>query len=134
LSAVQLLSVPAEAFVQCLFQDPQLHHALLQLMVRRLRQTNYRFQLRHQPATVKLIHTLVELAEVYGKVHAQGVREILQLSSQDLADVSDVSGEEATKILDKLMAKGWIQSDRDRQVMYILHTDDMKQFLQTMGG
>jgi CRP-like cAMP-binding protein len=134
LSPVQLLSVPAEPFVQCLFQDHQFHHTLLQLMVRRLRQTNYRFQLRHQPPSVKLIYTLAELAEVYGKVQARGVREILHLSSQDLADVSDVSLEEATKILDKLMAKGWIQADPAQQVMHILHTDDMKQFLEKVGG
>merc|ERR1739838_1190580 len=47
--------------------DPQLHHRMLQLMVKRLRQTNVRYQLRHRPPAVKLANTLVELAETYGQ-------------------------------------------------------------------
>ncbi|HAG79946.1 MAG TPA: transcriptional regulator, partial [Cyanobacteria bacterium UBA12227] len=53
LSQVKLLSVSAQRFIQTLFKDPQLHHRMLQLMVRRLRLTNLRFQRRHQPPAVK---------------------------------------------------------------------------------
>ncbi|MEQ8956587.1 MAG: Crp/Fnr family transcriptional regulator, partial [Coleofasciculus sp. C2-GNP5-27] len=68
LSSVTLLSVSAQRFIQTLFKDPQLHHRMLQLMVRRLRQTNVRFQRRHQPAAIKLANTLVNLADSYGQV------------------------------------------------------------------
>ena len=49
ISQVTLLSVSAQRFIQTLFKDVQLHHRMLQLMVRRLRQTNVRFQLRNRP-------------------------------------------------------------------------------------
>ena len=66
LSSVHLFSISAQRFIQTLFRDSQLHHRMLQLMVRRLRQTNYRFQLRHQPPAIKLVNTLVALGESYG--------------------------------------------------------------------
>lgn len=43
LSPVKLFSVSAQRFIQLLFKDPQLHHKMLQLMVRRLRNANARF-------------------------------------------------------------------------------------------
>ena len=49
MTAVKLISIPAQHFIQTLFKDSQLHHRLLQLMVQRLRQTNLRLQLRQQP-------------------------------------------------------------------------------------
>ena len=62
LSPVRLISISAQRFIQTLFKDPQLHHRMLQLMVKRLRQTNVRYQLRHRPSAIKLANTLVELA------------------------------------------------------------------------
>lgn len=109
LSPVTLLSVSAQRFIQSLFKDSQLHHRMLQLMVQRLRYSNIRFQLRNQPPAVKLVKTLVTLAETYGQPGERGM-EIFLLPSQDLADVSDISAAEADKILEKLMEKGWIEA------------------------
>ena len=88
LSSVKLLSIAAGRFVQTLFKDPQLHHRMLQLMVRRLRQTNLRFQLRDQVPAIKLIHTLVSLADAYGEIVATGV-EIFNLSPKTHLSCSD---------------------------------------------
>mgnify|MGYP006283249773 FL=1 len=90
LTAVKLLSVSAQRFIQTLFKDPQLHHRMLQLMVQRLRYTNYRFQLRNQPPAVKLANTLVGLQEAYGQTTEAGV-EIFNIPLKDLADVSDIT-------------------------------------------
>jgi CRP/FNR family transcriptional regulator, cyclic AMP receptor protein len=128
LTPVKLLSVAAQRFVQILFKDPQLHHRMLQLMVRRLRQTNYRFQLRDQPPAVKLVHTLVTLAEAYGQETEQGI-DIVNLTAKDLADVSDITIDEAGKILEKLTEKALIQPNPDRQIMHILQPRQMKQIL-----
>jgi CRP/FNR family transcriptional regulator, cyclic AMP receptor protein len=125
LTSVKLLSVAAQRFVQILFKDPQLHHRMLQLMVRRLRQTNYRFQLRDQPPAVKLVHTL---AEAYGQETEQGI-DIVNLTAKDLADVSDITIEEAGKILEKLTEKALIQPNPDRHIMHILQPRQMKQIL-----
>jgi CRP/FNR family transcriptional regulator, cyclic AMP receptor protein len=128
LTPVKLLSVAAQRFVQILFKDPQLHHRMLQLMVRRLRQTNYRFQLRDQPPAIKLVHTLVTLAEAYGQETEQGI-DIVNLTAKDLADVSDITIEETGKILQKLTEKALIQPNPDRHVMHILQPRQMKQIL-----
>lgn len=126
LSNVKLLSISAQRFIQTLFKDPQLHHRMLQLMVRRLRQTNYRFQLRNQPPAVKLVNTLVSLGENYGLTDNGGA-EIFNIPPKDLADVTDITAEETSKILEKLSEKGWIRIDSDRQIMHLTNLKQLSQ-------
>ena len=128
LSSVKLLSIAAGRFIQTLFKDPQLHHRMLQLMVRRLRQTNLRFQLRDQPPAVKLIHTLVSLAEAYGNTTSEGV-EIFNIAPRDLADISDVVTDDATKIISRLIEKGWIKVKSDRSTLLLPNLRQMQQLL-----
>ncbi|MBD1937919.1 Crp/Fnr family transcriptional regulator [Microcoleus sp. FACHB-68] len=120
LSPVQLLSVSAQRFIQTLSKDAQLHHRMLQLMVRRLRQTNFRFQLRNRPPAVKLANTLVSLAENYGQPTDKGI-EIFNIPFKDLADVTDIGVEETSKIMQKLNEKGWLKIDTDREAIYLLN-------------
>ncbi|HEY9828987.1 MAG TPA: Crp/Fnr family transcriptional regulator [Stenomitos sp.] len=120
LSDVKLLSVSAQRFIQTLFKDPQLHHRMLQLMVRRLRQTNIRLQRRHQPPAVKLVSTLVSLAESYGQPTEKGT-EIFNFPYKDLADISDISADDTAKIMDKLDSKGWIKIDPENQTLCLLN-------------
>lgn len=118
LSAVKLLSISAQRFIQTLFKDSQLHHRLLQLMVKRLRQTNARFQLRHQPPAIKLANTLVSLSEQYGHPIEQGTK-MFNVPPKDLADVTDISLDDTLKILDKLSSKGWIKIVPEEQSLYL---------------
>lgn len=129
LSPVKLLSISAQRFIQTLFKDSQLHHRMLQLMVRRLRQTNFRFQLRHQPPAIKLANTLVSLGENYGKTTAQGT-EIFNIPLKDLADVTDITMDEASKIMEKLDSKGWIKIDVTNQVVHLVN---MRQLAHLAG-
>ena len=129
LSDVQLLSVSAQRFIQTLFKDPQLHHRMLQLMVRRLRLTNVRIQRRHQPPAVKLVNTLVSLAESYGKPTPKGM-EIFNIPYKDLADITDISVEDTAKIMEKLDSKGWIKIDPAHQTLYLIH---IKQLTEVAG-
>ncbi len=129
LSDVQLLSVSAQRFIQTLFKDPQLHHRMLQLMVRRLRLTNLRFQRRHQPPAVKLVSTLVSLAESYGQPTAKGT-EIFNIPYKDLADVADISAEDTAKLMEKLESKGWIKIDKANQTLCLIN---IKQLTQLAG-
>lgn len=129
LSNVQLLSVSAQRFIQTLFKDSQLHHRMLQLMVRRLRQTNVRFQKRHQPPAVKLVSTLVSLAENYGQRTQKGM-EILNIPYQDLADITDISAEDTAKIMEKLNSRGWIKIDQASQTLYLIN---IKQLTEIAG-
>jgi CRP/FNR family transcriptional regulator, cyclic AMP receptor protein len=129
LSEVKLFSISAQRFIQTLFKDSQLHHRMLQLMVRRLRQTNFRFQLRRQPPAVKLANTLLALGENYGHSTAKGL-EIFNIPIKDLADVADVSVDEATKIMEKLHSKGWIKIDTAQQLIYLVY---LKQLAHLAG-
>lgn len=129
LSPVKLISVSAQRFIQTLFKDHQLHHRMLQLMVKRLRQTNQRFQLRHQPPAVKLANTLVSLAENYGTLTDTG-REIYNIPLQDLADVTDITVDETTKIMEKLGEKAWIEINPTQQTLQLLN---LKQLTHLAG-
>ncbi|MGF1535455.1 MAG: Crp/Fnr family transcriptional regulator [Elainellaceae cyanobacterium] len=124
LSSVKLLSVSAQRFIQTLFKDSQLHHRLLQLMVKRLRQTNARFQLRHQPPAIKLASTLIQLAEQYGHPMEEGTK-MFNVPPQDLADVTDIGLEDTQKILDKLTNKGWIKVVPEEQALYLTNSKQL---------
>lgn len=120
LSTVKLLSISREKFIHILFKDPQLHHRMLQLMVRRLRHANVRLQMRSAPPAVKLAHTLVSLGESYSEESHKG-REIFNISFKDLADVTEIGVEETTKIMEKLDEKGWIKIDTTNQVVHLIN-------------
>lgn len=126
LSPVKLLSVSAQRFIQTLFKDSQLHHRMLQLMVQRLRFTNFRFQLRNQPPAVKLANTLAALSEAYGQSGEEG-SEIFNIPIQDLADVTDISEEETTKIIEKLVEKGWVRIESDRDSILLTNVKQLSQ-------
>jgi CRP/FNR family transcriptional regulator, cyclic AMP receptor protein len=132
LSSVKLVSISAQRFVQTLFKDSQLHHRMLQLMVRRLRMTNFRFQLRHQPAAVKLANTLVNLSGSYGTPVGAGV-EIFNIPSKDLADVTDISLEETAKIMDKLQEKGWLKIDAAANSMHLVNLPQLSSLAKKLS-
>ena len=129
LSQVKLLSISAQRFIQILFKDHKLHHRMLQLMVRRLRQSNIRFQMRGKPPAVKLSQTLVFLGESYGLTLENGMA-IWDIPEQDLADVSGIGLEETTKIMEKLKSKGWVKQDSQKKMLYLLN---MKQLTNLAG-
>ncbi|WP_008307731.1 Crp/Fnr family transcriptional regulator [Leptolyngbya sp. PCC 6406] len=126
LSPVKLLSVSAQRFIQTLFKDSQLHHRMLQLMVQRLRLTNIRFHLRNQPPAVKLANTLSTLSEAYGSPGEVGT-EIFNIPIKDMADVTDISEDETSKILAKLTEKEWLKVDEDRDVIILMNTKQLNQ-------
>ncbi|MEH2238310.1 Crp/Fnr family transcriptional regulator [Nostoc sp.] len=129
LSPVKLLSISRERFIQILFKDPQLHHRMLQLMVRRLRQINQRLQMRSSPPAVKLAHTLVTLGESYGQESDLG-KEIFNIPFKDLAEVTEIGVEETTKIMEKLHEKGWIKIDSANNINYLVN---FKQLMNLAG-
>lgn len=127
LSQVKLLSISAQRFIQTLFRDHQLHHRMLQLMVRRLRNANGRFQWRNHPPALKLAKTLIHLAENYGEATTQGMK-IIHIPATDLAEVADVKPKEVQIILTKLQSKGWLEMDDDT-----MHFINFKQLSNLAG-
>ncbi|MDJ0582195.1 Crp/Fnr family transcriptional regulator [Crocosphaera sp.] len=127
LSDVQLLSISAQRFLQMLFKDPQVHHKMLQLSVRRFRHLYRRFQLHQQTAKIKLIKTLIKLAETYGKLIEEGA-EILQIPPQDLADFADISLNECEQIITQLKHQGCLESDPSRQILFLTNLKQLNHF------
>jgi CRP/FNR family transcriptional regulator, cyclic AMP receptor protein len=127
---VRLLSVPAQRFIQFLFKDSQLHHRMLQLTVKRLRQNNQRLQLLQESPTVRIANILINLAENYGNSTDAGL-EIFNFPIGDIADLANVDQTEAVKVIEKLHEKGWLQIDvRDR----VINLTNPKQIVQLVGG
>ncbi|MGA0198329.1 MAG: Crp/Fnr family transcriptional regulator, partial [Prochlorotrichaceae cyanobacterium] len=108
----------AQRFIQTLFKDSQLHHRLLQTMVRRLRQMNWRLQITLQPPHVKLAYTLMELSENYDKSD-EDERRIFNFTPEDLAAVSNIKPDEAAKLMEKMKQKAWIAVNEDEQYIYL---------------
>ena len=127
LSDVQLLSISAQRFLQMLFKDPQVHHKILQLSVRRFRHLYRRFQLHQQTSKIKLIKTLIKLAENYGKSIEEGA-EILQIPHQDLADVADITLDECEQIITQLKHQGCLESDSSRQLLFLTNLKQLNHF------
>ena len=126
LSHVELVSIPAQLFLKSLFQDPQLHHRLLQSMVERLKQTQKRFQLRNKAPGIKMVYTLLALADAYGKQQGERV-EIFNIPDADLAAIADVKPTEVAKILDKLAARNWLTIDSSQDVIRLLDLNSLRE-------
>jgi len=117
---IRLLSISAPDFLEALSHDPELQHRLLQLMATRIRYVNVRFQIRNHPPAIKLVRLLVMLAENYGNRNGP-IIEIFQIPYQDLADVADITMEEAQKILEKLTKNEWIDIDPSTKTMRLIN-------------
>ncbi|MEM7064605.1 MAG: Crp/Fnr family transcriptional regulator [Cyanobacteria bacterium P01_B01_bin.77] len=129
LSSVKLLSIPAQHFIDTLFQDSQLHHRMLQMMVQRLRHTNSHFQRRQKPPAVKLAHTLTALADAYGE-HKDAIPEIFNLAMDDLAAIADIPKDDATKIMEKLQEKDWVSPSPNGQTLQLKGFNHLIQLAQ----
>lgn len=131
LSRVELVSIPAQLFKKSLFNDPQLHHRLLQLMVQRLKQTQARFQLRNKAPGIKMVNTLISLADAYGDKQ-DNVIEIFNIPAKDLSEVADVKIAEVPKILDKLAVRNWLEVDTQKDVIRLLDMKNLR-YLSKLG-
>lgn len=120
LCPVRLLSISAPDFLNALNHDPNLQHKMLQLMATRIRYVNVRFQIRNHPPAIKLVRLLVTLGENYGSRNDQ-VLEIFQIPIQDLADVADITVEEAQKIMEKLSKNEWIDIDSESSTIRLIN-------------
>ncbi|NEZ58390.1 Crp/Fnr family transcriptional regulator [Leptolyngbyaceae cyanobacterium CCMR0082] len=129
LSPVKLLSIPAQHFIDTLFQDHHLHHRMLQMMVQRLRHTNSHFQRRRKPMAVKLAHTLVALAEAYGD-KTNAAPEIFNLTIDDLAAIANIPKDDATKIMEKLHEKDWVVISDNGQTLQLKGFNHLTQLAQ----
>jgi len=94
-------------------------------MVQRLKHTQKRFQIRNKPPGVKLVYTLVDIAEAYGEQQGDTL-EIFNIPVSDLAAIADVKPTEVPKILDKLSDRNWINIDTQKDVIQLLDLKSLR--------
>jgi CRP-like cAMP-binding protein len=85
--------------------------------------------MRSSPTAVKLAHTLVSLSDNYSHDSPQG-KEIFNIPFKDLAEVTEITLEETTKIMEKLHQKQWIKIDETKNIIYLIN---FKQLVQLAG-
>lgn len=129
LSRVALFIISAQRFLQILSKDNKLQQRLLQLTLRRLRQSNIYWQLRHYSPAARLAKILVLLAENYGESEDRGTI-ILKIPETDLADITDLDIDEISKIIDNLQSNGWIEIDPSNQTLCLTN---LKQLIYLAG-
>ncbi len=109
------LVVPGEAFVAFLAERPVAMRAMLQLLVRRLRESDRRLvDARSQEALTRLARHLLELGARYGAASEQGLELDVPLSQQQLADWVGVSREAVSAGLRQLREQGAVATRRMR--------------------
>jgi CRP-like cAMP-binding protein len=129
---VKLVSLSAQRFLQLLYKDPQIQQRMLQLTIRRIRQLYRRLQWQHQPPKVRLVKTLLSLSDNFGQILDEGTA-IYNLPPQDLADMASISLEETTAILEKLIAKGWLEIHRAESVLCITNRKQLHHFAKQLA-
>jgi CRP/FNR family cyclic AMP-dependent transcriptional regulator len=129
LSSVDLFAISAQRFLQILSKDNKLQQRLLQLTLKRLRQFNIYWQLRHYSPAARLAKILILIAENYGESEERGTV-IFKIPEADLADITDLDVDEISKIIDNLQSNGWIEIDPSNRTLCLTN---LKQLIYLAG-
>ena len=109
------LVVPGARFAAYLAERPVAMQAMLQLLARRLRESDRRLvDTRAQEARTRLARHLLELGARYGVASEQGLELDVPLSQQQLADWVGVSREAVSAGLRRLREQGAVSTGRMR--------------------
>ena len=115
LDPVEALVIPSAAFRAHLESVPRVAMTLLEVVVRRFRDTTLkRGQFASLDTTGRLCKRLLELAERYGHEHDGLVEIDLALSQEDLTAWTGASRAGVAKALQVLRDLGWIETGRHR--------------------
>ncbi|MGY2981132.1 Crp/Fnr family transcriptional regulator [Thermostichus sp. OS-CIW-30] len=119
LTPLRVAGIPAATFKALMLREPQLCYQLACSLSRRLRLANLQADLDQQSPPLRVVHTLVQLAEAFGEKTPQGMR-IVYPPPQDLADISQVSRETALAVLSRLQQQGVIQPLPEQQSLLLI--------------
>jgi CRP-like cAMP-binding protein len=113
LEPVELLALPADAFLAFLQRTPGAAMAMVRTLSRRLRDADRkRIGFLAQDTVGRVCSRLVELAERFGEPRDGGVHVDLAITQEELAGWTGSSREAAVKALRTLRELGWIATRR----------------------
>jgi CRP-like cAMP-binding protein len=103
-----LLQVPQPALLHILEQTPRYWRDMALLMSQKLRLTFINIeQLSLMPASVRVAHRLLMIAEGYGDI--EQARQVLQLPQEDLAAMLSLSRQTTNALLKDLQGQGIVR-------------------------
>jgi len=113
LDEVEAVVIPATSFRSFLETTPRVAVALLELVARRLRDTNAKLSQASVSDTIgRLAARIVELSERYGTEAEAGVAIAVPISQEELAAWTGASRAGLAHALQTLRELGWIQTGR----------------------
>jgi CRP/FNR family transcriptional regulator, cyclic AMP receptor protein len=116
---VRVLRVPADRFNEVLRTHPAIAHALLVVLIGRLRMANH-WRVEYGDTTVaeRVATVLAQLAAEHGRVADRGIAIALPFRQEDLAGMVAGSREAVVRALRDLREKGVISTGRRRIVIH----------------
>jgi CRP-like cAMP-binding protein len=111
-TACCILSVTADAFQTVLRRYPPVALAALELVAARLRAAQDTVERQGIASARRVAATLLRLAERLGEPRQDGLLINMPLSRQDLADMSGITVETASRVMSKFRQDGLVQSGR----------------------
>jgi CRP-like cAMP-binding protein len=115
---VSALVIPSSVFRAHLETTPRVAVALLEVVVRRFRDTTLkRSQFAASDTIGRLAARLIELADRYGQRHDRGIQITLPLSQDELVAWTGASRASVMQALRTLRELGWIATSRGRLVI-----------------
>lgn len=113
-----VLLVGRDAFFEILFNQPKVMNRLLLLLAGRLRHSWSQIRMLHfKDAHYRLRAALLDLCEDRGEPAPEGVRIQLRLTHQTLADMTGLTRETVTRVLDKLKKSDLLSIDANRYML-----------------
>ncbi|HEU4480673.1 MAG TPA: Crp/Fnr family transcriptional regulator [Actinomycetota bacterium] len=110
---VEALILTVGSFRRFLQEHPRVSLLLLETLARRLRDADVkRVEFTAYDTVGRVARRLVELAERFGESGGEGVKITLPLSQEELAGWSGCSREAASKALQILRGRGWVETHR----------------------
>ncbi len=117
ISDVQLLIIPAQQFLQFLYQYTQILNRFLSITINRVKEYQKYCQFYRQPIKVRLATILIDLAQKYGEETDEGIL-VYNFLEQDLADLAQLSIAECRQILSGLQQKNLLIIESDSDSLY----------------
>ena len=111
--ASTVILIPGEEIHRLMERHPDISLGITKLMGLRRRRIERRLKyLLFRSNRERLVHLLLELAEIYGRRTEDGIALSIKLSHQDLANVVGSTRETVTVVLGELQAEGFLRLGR----------------------
>ena len=106
-------------FFDILTSRPKVLHTLLATLTGRLRHAWSQIRMLHGKDAARRVRALLQgLLEKRGEQTPEGMRLTLRLTHQNIADMTGLTRETVTRVIDRWKQEGWIEVDDSRHMLF----------------